>query len=137
MLGYNVPGDAKTHYENGIKANFADWGVTGVDTYLKNPKVSWSSASGSDKVKIARQYWIAMYNRGFEGWYVYRKFDAPQMNLAATSLLKVPKRYTFPQSEQTLNGTNYSAAASAIGGDEQQTKIFWDVYDPPKQIGEN
>ena len=34
MLGYNVPGDAKTHYENGIKANFADWGVTGVDATL-------------------------------------------------------------------------------------------------------
>ena len=137
MLGYNVPGDAKTHYENGIKANFADWGVTGVDAYLNNPKVSWSTASGTDKVKIARQYWIAMYNRGMEGWYVYRKFDAPQMNLAATSLLKVPKRYTYPQSEQTLNGTNYKAASSAIGGDEQQTKIFWDVNNPPKQIGEN
>ena len=60
-----------------------------------------------------------------------------KMNLAATSLLKVPKRYTYPQSEQTLNGTNYKAASSAIGGDEQQTKIFWDVNNPPKQIGEN
>jgi len=137
MKGYNVPGDAPTHYANGIKANFADWGVSGADAYLSKSDVAWATAPGTDKVKIARQYWIAMYNRGFEGWYVYRKFDAPQMNLAATSLLKVPKRYTYPQSEQTLNGTNYSAAASAIGGDEQQTKIFWDVYDPPKQIGEN
>ena len=136
-LGFSVPGDAPTHYANGITANFADWGVADVATYLAKPEVAWATAAGTDMVKIARQYWIAMYNRGFEGWYVYRKFDAPQMNLAATSLLKVPKRYTYPASEQTLNGSNWTAAASAIGGDEQQTKIFWDVNDPPKQFGEN
>ena len=136
-LGFSVPGDAPTHYTNGIKANFADWSVTGVDAYIAKPEVAWATADGTDMVKIARQYWIAMYNRGFEGWYVYRKFDAPQMNLAATSLLKVPKRYTYPASEQTLNGSNWTAAASAIGGDEQQTKIFWDINNPPKQIGEN
>ena len=123
--------------EKPLKANFADWGVTGVDAYIAKPEVAWATADGTDMVKIARQYWIAMYNRGFEGWYVYRKFDAPQMNLAATSLLKVPKRYTYPASEQTLNGSNWTAAASAIGGDEQQTKIFWDINNPPKQIGEN
>lgn len=40
--------------------------------------------------------------------------------------LPVPKRYTYPQSEQTINGENVKAAND--GKDEQQTAIFWDNY---------
>ncbi len=49
------------------------------------------------------------------------------MNVAADSGLDVPKRYTYPLREQTINITNYTAAAAAIGGDELDTPIFWDV----------
>ena len=49
------------------------------------------------------------------------------MNTAVESGLPVPKRYTYPLKEQTLNATNYAAASAAIGEDLQQTKIFWDV----------
>jgi hypothetical protein len=38
----------------------------------------------------------------------------------------VPTRLTYPISEQNLNQANYAAASTAIGGDEQTTKIFWD-----------
>jgi hypothetical protein len=37
-----------------------------------------------------------------------------------------PNRLTYPNTEQTLNGTSYTAAASAIGGDVVTTKLFWD-----------
>jgi hypothetical protein len=39
--------------------------------------------------------------------------------------LPVPTRLTYPISEQNLNH-NYTAASTAIGGDEQTTKFFWD-----------
>ena len=38
-----------------------------------------------------------------------------------------PTRYTYPVNEQNLNQVNYDLAASAIGGDNQTTKLFWDV----------
>jgi hypothetical protein len=41
-------------------------------------------------------------------------------------LLPVPTRLTYPISEQNLNQANYAAASTAIGGDEQTTKIFWE-----------
>ncbi len=122
-----VSGSAESHYNAGVTASFNNWGVSDVATYLANPDVAYTTASGTWKEKIGMQYWLAMYNRGFEGWYVYRKFDAPTFNVAATSGLPVPKRYTYPIAEQSINEANWSAASSAIGGDEQQTSVFWDV----------
>ncbi len=128
-LGGLTPAMAEMYYNEGITACMEEWGVSGADItdYLAQANVAYTTAPGSWKEKIGMQYWLAMYNRGFEGWYVYRKFDAPVLNVAATSLLPVPKRYTYPTSEQTLNGTNYAAAVAAIGEDIQQTPVFWDV----------
>ena len=70
------------------------------------------------------QFWISMYNRGFEGWTIYRLFDAPKLKVSGTLNLPVPKRYTYPQSENTINGDNVNAANG--GNDMQQTAIFWD-----------
>ena len=83
--------------------------------------------SGTWKQKIGKQYWLAMYNRGIMGWYVYRKFDAPILNIATGSELPVPKRYTYPVVEQTRNEDNYITASAAIGGDKLSTPIFWDI----------
>jgi hypothetical protein len=69
-----------------------------------------------------------MYNRGFEGWCVKRKYDAPAFNTAAVSGLPLPTRYTYPLNEPTLNKSNYDAAKTAMGGDTQTTKIFWDKF---------
>jgi hypothetical protein len=127
--GIAVGGTAKEHYTDAINASMNDWGVSSVDTatYLASAAVDYDTAPGTWKEKIGIQYWLAMYNRGFEGWYVYRKFDAPTFNTASVSGLPVPKRYTYPTNEQSLNEANWEAASTAIGGDEQQTKIFWDV----------
>lgn len=70
-----------------------------------------------------------MFNRGFEGWTAYRRYGgAPlsQSELAEDDFADVPRRLTYPVVEQTRNPANYTAAASAIGGDKQSTKIFWD-----------
>jgi hypothetical protein len=64
-----------------------------------------------------------MYNRGYEAWTAWRTYDMPGFNFAC---ILVPTRLTYPISEQNLNQANYAAASTAIGGDEQTTKIFWD-----------
>lgn len=127
--GIAVGGTAKEHYTDAVSASMGDWGVSSADaaTYLATAAVDYDTATGSWREKIGMQYWLAMYNRGFEGWYVYRKFDAPTLNTAFVSQLPVPKRYTYPTNEQSLNEANWEAASTAIGGDLQQTKIFWDI----------
>lgn len=125
--GYNVGGTVTEHYENGIKSSMSEWGVTDTkaSTYLAKADVAFATATGTDQEKIAKQFWIAMYNRGFEGWTVYRLFDAPELKVSGTLKLPVPKRYTNPQSEQTINGDNVKAANG--GNDKQETSIFWDI----------
>src|SRR5690554_2697781 len=127
--GYAVSGNAASHYSAAITANMEYWGVEAseISTYLSRADVDYNSAPGTWREKTGKQFWIAMYNRGFEGWTVWRKFDAPQLNLPAATNNPVPVRFTYPVREMQLNEANYNAASSAIGGDEQSTKLFWDV----------
>lgn len=119
---------AENHYKAAITANFIDWGLSESDAtvYLAKAEVAYTTATGTWKEKIGKQYWLAMYNRGFEGWYVYRKFDAPKLNEAATAKEPVPKRYTYPLSEQSLNATNWKAATNDGEKDKKSESVFWD-----------
>jgi len=134
-----IPGGsavAKTYYDAGITASMADWGVApaAITTYLTQPKVDYlSTASGATwKEKIGMQAWYALYNRGFEAWTSYRRLDFPVLKSPTAAInkniLTVPVRYTYPGLEQSVNGTNYTKAASAIGGDLLNTKLFWDKF---------
>lgn len=126
--GYDVGGTAEEWYNKGIESSFAWWGVDGASDYLAKADVAYSSAPGTWKEKIGVQSWIANYTRGIEGYTNWRRLDAPTFNLPeqATDYSDIPVRFTFPVNEQTLNADNYAAAASAIGGDNIKTKIFWD-----------
>jgi len=37
-----------------------------------------------------------------------------------------PVRYAYPSTEQAVNGANYSQAVSAIGGDNFNSKGWWE-----------
>ena len=118
---------AEDHYNEAITASITFWGGTtsDADSYIAQADVAYSSANW--KEKIGTQFWIAMYDNPIEGWSVWRKYDAPQLNLPEDTGNAVPLRYTYPVDEQNLNPDNYEAAATAIGGDSQQTRLFWDV----------
>ena len=126
--GFEVTGSAEEHYNTAIRASITYWGGTtaDADTYLANPAVAYATATGDYKQKIGTQMWIALYNRGFEAWTEWRKFDWPVLVAPPDALTALPLRYTYPIEEQTLNGANYHAAATAIGGDDVTTKLFWD-----------
>ncbi|MBW7869590.1 MAG: SusD/RagB family nutrient-binding outer membrane lipoprotein [Flavobacteriia bacterium] len=118
-------GAAKAHYEAGILANMDYWGVDSGDAAAYVAANSWD---GANKAQLAMQFWIGMYNRGWEGWNVWRRLDSPVMNVAIDSGEPVPTRYTYPLSESSLNPDAYGQASSAIGGDTKTTKLFWDIH---------
>ena len=128
--GFTLAGTATEHYNNAIRASFEYWGGTEAEAnvYLTNPKVNYSTAIGNYKQKIGMQTWIALYNRGFEAWASWRKFDFPVLVPYIDAVSDIPVRYTYPISEQTLNGANYKSASTAIGGDDVTTKLFWDKF---------
>lgn len=128
--GFSVGGTAEDHYNNAITASILYWGGTNAEAtaYLAKPEIAYSTATGDYKQKIGTQKWLALYNRGFESWTEWRRLDYPSLSAPEDAVVKeVPKRFTYPINEQTLNGTNYNSAASAIGGDLMTTKLFWDL----------
>lgn len=124
MEGAALDNGAQWYYEEAITASMQYWLGPNVDVsgYLSQPEVAYDGSME----QLGTQFWIAMFDNPFEGWSVWRKFDAPELNLPEDTGNPVPLRYTYPINEQNLNNANYDAASSAIGGDSQQTPIFWD-----------
>lgn len=129
--GIAVGGTAKSHYDLAIRASLSYWGVeeSEIISYLAQPSVDYSTATGNWKQKIGEQSYIALYNRGFESWTAYRRLDFPVLVAPVDAAInEVPKRYTYPAGEQTLNNKNVTAASTAIGGNTMTAKIFWDKF---------
>lgn len=128
--GYAVTGTAESHYNNAIRASILYWGGTAAeaDAYLAKPEVAYATATGSWKEKIGTQKWIALYNRPFSGWTELRRLDYPKITPPVSAKSGFPNRLSYPANEQQLNGENYRQAASTIGGDKVETKLFWDKF---------
>lgn len=129
---YSVGGSAKEHYDDAIRASFEKWGSVGVADYLAKPEVDYntaianSNASTPWKQVIGTQAWIALYNRTFAPYLSVRRLDFPVLAEPVKKESGFPVRYTYPVTEQNLNGSNYNNAASSIGGDVPETRLFWD-----------
>lgn len=130
VRGFNVGGTAESHYDQAITQSIKYWGGadTSVARYLADPSVAWSTAAGTDLQKIALQKWISLYNHPDHEWIDIRRLDYPVLPAPVGAVSGFPNRLYYPQSEQTVNGTNYTQAAQAIGTDKVETKLFWDIY---------
>ncbi len=122
---WSVGGSAAEHYANGITASFDYWMVDGAADYIiANPYVDIES--------IGVQAYIAFYVRGFAGYTSYRRLGYPEMNIppapAESADGAVPRRFTYPVNEQTLNAANRQAAVDKQfnGNDRLSGRIFWD-----------
>ena len=130
-----VGGTAKSHYDAAIIESIENWGGTNADalTYLAQPTVDYATALAAStattpwKEVIGNQKWIALFNRGLEAWTSIRLLDFPILATPSEAVSGFPNRYTYPIIEQTLNGANWAAGSTAIGGDLAETKLFWDL----------
>jgi hypothetical protein len=104
LRGWNMGSDAKTLYETGVKTSFAQWGVSGSDSYLASshipvdfidpvqpeiagsPAVSkitpnWKDATTDEErlEKIITQKWIAGFPEGANAWAEWRRTAYPPL----------------------------------------------------------
>ncbi|GAA3999615.1 SusD/RagB family nutrient-binding outer membrane lipoprotein [Hymenobacter fastidiosus] len=130
--GFNMGGTltAEDHYNAGVTASILEWGGTAAEAtaYLAQPGVKFTNAASgaTNKEKIGVQEWIALYNQPVDAYREWRRLDSPKLTKANLARTEIPLRLTYPIIEQNLNTGSYGAAASAIGGDNVGTKIFWD-----------
>jgi hypothetical protein len=121
--------DPATLYKSAIQASLQQYnvGANDIATYLALPAVQYDPSNY--KKSIGDQKWIALFGQGLEAFAEWRRLDYPQLTPAVAGTLggKIPVRFIYPGTEQTLNGTNYNAAVASQGADALTTKLWFDV----------
>jgi hypothetical protein len=135
-----IPGgdaQAKTYYENAITADMQTYALypgttpisaAAITTYINDPAVLYNAA---DALKLINtQYWIVNIRNGTEAFANFRRSGFPALTPNPVSGdLGAPgfaRRLSYPNVEASANTANYNAAATAIGGDELSSRVFWD-----------
>jgi len=121
--------DAASLYSQAVTAALAQYSIASADiaTYLAQPAVKYDASNY--KKSIGEQKWLALFGQGLEGWTEWRRLDYPQLQPAVAGTLngKIPVRFIYPGTEQSLNKTNYQSAVAAQGADALTTKLWFDV----------
>jgi len=121
--------DAASLYGQAVTAALAQYGIASADitTYLAQPEVKYDASNY--KKSIGEQKWLALFGQGLESWTEWRRLDYPQLQPAVAGTLngKIPIRFIYPGTEQSLNKTNYQSAVAAQGADALTTKLWFDV----------
>jgi hypothetical protein len=121
-----IGGSATTYYNQGIQAAFDAYSVTLPTSYLTDAAVMLDGTE--DLKRIMTQKWIALFMNGYEAWIDVRRTGYPVLPIPADNLNSnvFPVRYTYPSTEQAVNGTNYASAVAMIGGDTYNSMGWWE-----------
>ena len=121
-----ISGDAQAYYQNGIAASFAYYDVALPDDYFTRPAITLDGSD--DLTKILTQKWLSLITVGHEAWFNIRRTGIPSLKAGPDNLNegRYPVRYLYPESEQATNSRNYQEAASRIGGDNINSKGWWE-----------
>ncbi|NML21895.1 SusD/RagB family nutrient-binding outer membrane lipoprotein [Pseudoflavitalea sp. G-6-1-2] len=128
LKGY-TGGDAKTLYENGVTNAITFWNLTVPAGHLQRPGVAWDAAELPEKKleKIITQKYFTYFFTDFQMWFEYRRTGYPNLpkGPGLSNNGQMPSRLKYPVSVQSLNRTNYEKAAAAMGGDDINSKVWW------------
>lgn len=142
--GWNVSGDAESHYEAGVRASMQLLN----NHYLTSNKISDDEINAfiahnplgdNPKETINTQAWILHMMNPSEAWANMRRSDYPAI-LDRTRLgiftngftytdadMTMPNRLRYPELEAQYNSANYKAAIERMGGtDNWHSKLYWD-----------
>lgn len=127
-----MSGNAKTLYEQGIKASFEFLGVanaaTAAATYSAQAINKVGYDASTNKVEaIIYQKWLSLNSiSGWEAWNDFRRTKFPTDNPISMNAIKPihPKRLVYPSSEYGRNGDEVEKQGNI---DTFTSKIFWDT----------
>jgi hypothetical protein len=126
-----ISGDPATLYMDAIEANMTMWAPYGagptdaeIAAYLAQPEIAYT---GMDDIHL--QKWLSLFMNGQEAFSNWRRVDSPVLMPGPNLLVsRIPIRFSYPDSEQSLNSSNLDAAISRQGGGlDVVTPVWWDV----------
>jgi hypothetical protein len=135
--GLITTGTADGYYSAGITANFSYWqsvvptaynlNIAMPAGYLTQTSVALTGTDDEKLAKIALQKWVALYFNGLEAWFDWRRTNMPAIVPGPANLNngKVPVRYIYPLSEQSLNKVNRTEAVQRQGNTDDLNTKMW------------
>lgn len=122
-LRYANNAAAKTAYEKGVKAAIEQWGITFPSDYFTNPDAAFNGTLS----RVLLQKYYALYFVDFQQWFEYRRTGYPVLPVAdgMTNNKVMPSRFEYPLPVRTNNPQHYQEAASWMGGDDINSKVWW------------
>ena len=155
LRGWNMNGDAKSLYEQGVATSFEQYGAA-LGDYLTNDKVKpadYVDVVGSNNSKaltditpvyddqaskeknlerIITQKWLAMFPEGQEAWSEFRRTGYPKLfpvkkndSNGTINTNEQIRRLLFPQSEYDNNAQHVQEAISMLGGQDTGGTKLW------------
>ncbi|WP_020528901.1 SusD/RagB family nutrient-binding outer membrane lipoprotein [Flexithrix dorotheae] len=110
QMGWST-GDAKTNYENAVRASFEAWGIP--DDY--DAYIAGEAAFDGTIEQIIEQKWIASWTAAAEAWFDYRRTGFPELEAGpAANRSALPVRFYYMQDELTINETNAMEAVNKL-----------------------
>jgi len=130
LKGFATGNTPKGHYEKGIAASMAQWGVALPSGFLQKEGVAYeASASNTEQLKqIMLQKYFALFFTDYQAWFEKRRTDLPELPRGSGIPLtnQFPSRIPYPVYLQSLNSENVTAASTVMGGDASTTKVWWE-----------
>jgi len=129
IKGFNTGKPARQHYEDGINASMAQWGVTAPGDFYSRSGILYNETGTAEEQlsQVMLQKYYALFFTDYQSWFEKRRTGYP--NLPRGSGIPpentFPNRLPYPTYLQSLNNEHLQAAISEIGGDKTSTKVWW------------
>ncbi|SMO55340.1 SusD/RagB family nutrient-binding outer membrane lipoprotein [Solitalea koreensis] len=131
-----VGGDANAYFKKGVNLairSFAYYGIAGTQAAADTYTATLNLTPGAELQDINEQIWATCggtYNF-YESYANWRRTGFPALipTVYPTSVIGavIPRRFTYPIAEQSVNLANYNAAVAALpGGDVLTSRVWWD-----------
>lgn len=105
-------GDAKTHYEAGVRASLTAWGLVGsYPAFIAQKGIAYEGTPA----QLIGQKWIASWTNATEAWFDYRRTGLPALTPGPAAKRKaLPLRFYYMRDELNLNKTSSGAAIEKL-----------------------
>jgi hypothetical protein len=119
-----VSADAQAHYEKGVTAAIEQWGAEVPADYFENPAAAYDGTLE----RIMLQKYLGLYFTDYQQWFEYRRTGLPVLPKTASMMnnQQVPVRFRYPSNVQQMNNEHYKQAVERMGGDDINTKVWWE-----------
>lgn len=152
LFGYSGAGDAKSNYESGIKASFAEarsvvdasyYSTKDDNSYISGGDVAWGTSTEDNFRRIITQKWIGIYPNSIEAWAEFRRtgypiYDGTHQGLRPIEVnnsSSIPqgqfvKRFRYLDDEIKLNPNASDASLNSNQNSDptsMNVRVWWDT----------